>query len=134
MLPHRPSARPYLKAGSSLDRDAVRNVARLRLTSHKLKVQTGREQGIPYEDRVCSRCGMDKVDDEAHLLLECEAMAPYRALSAVDEMLEKAGDSLHSLFAYEDATLMAQYVSMCMSLADEMADASLAASQARQGS
>ena len=42
---------------------------RLRLSSHSLKVETGRWSRIPREERLC-RCG-GEVEDEEHILLRC---------------------------------------------------------------
>ena len=45
---------------------------RLIVSSHRLRVETGRWQRpvIPYEQRLCENCG--RLDDEYHLLLECQ--------------------------------------------------------------
>ena len=45
------------------------STTRLRLSSHYLKVETGRWSRINYEDRTCV-CGV--VQDEAHVLLSCQ--------------------------------------------------------------
>ena len=43
---------------------------RLRLSAHRLKVETGRWQRLPRELRTCS-CDEQSVQDEAHVLLQC---------------------------------------------------------------
>lgn len=60
---------PYLK----LDRRLSRNFARLRSSTHNLRVQKERQQGtdrLPYEKRFCPRCP-DKIESEFHAFLEC---------------------------------------------------------------
>ena len=42
---------------------------RYRLSSHRLKIETGRWSGIQRENRLCS-CG-NNIQDETHMLLEC---------------------------------------------------------------
>ena len=44
--------------------------SRFRLSSHRLKVETGRWSRIPRENRLCV-CGTGHVQDEQHVLCEC---------------------------------------------------------------
>ena len=47
-------------------------LTRLRLSSHRLEVETGRwakPNAIPFENRLCSTC--QKLEDEYHFILEC---------------------------------------------------------------
>ena len=49
-----------------------RNVlAKLRLSSHKLYVEQRRYRNIQCNDRICSFCNLDKVEDEYHFILVC---------------------------------------------------------------
>jgi len=48
------------------------SLSRLRMSSHRLKVETGRWQkptAIPFNERKCTVCL--KLEDEFHFLLEC---------------------------------------------------------------
>ena len=49
---------------------------RLRTSSHRLKVETGRWSRIPREQRLCT-CGMG-VQTEEHVLLECDLVTPIK--------------------------------------------------------
>jgi len=51
-------------------------VARLRLSSHRLHIETGRWSNTPREDRKCALC--NKLEDEFHLLFECKAYDDIR--------------------------------------------------------
>ena len=52
-----------------LENRKFRNViAKLRLSSHKLFVETGRHRQIPRQDRKCSLCN---IDDVYHRILIC---------------------------------------------------------------
>ena len=46
-------------------------IAKLRLSSHKLFVETGRHRQIPRQDRKCILCNIDDVEDEYHFMLIC---------------------------------------------------------------
>ena len=46
-------------------------ITKLRVSAHRLGVQTGRYCGIPYEERKCIFCKNDSMDDEIHLLFNC---------------------------------------------------------------
>lgn len=50
-------------------------MARFRLSSHGLRIETGRwrKPPIPRELRHCRHCAAHTVDDEAHFLFECTA-------------------------------------------------------------
>ncbi len=76
-----PCLHPYLCAGARLPAAWVESMARLRLSSHALRVELGRHARPPveYQDRKCTRCTTgDAVDDEYHLLLECGATEDVR--------------------------------------------------------
>ena len=48
-------------------------ISRFRTSSHSLKIETGRHT-IPYtpiENRLCSFCNLNSIDDEMHMLLNC---------------------------------------------------------------
>ncbi len=54
--------------------------SRFRLSSHRLKIETGRWARLPPEERLCL-CG--KVQDEEHVLLECVLTEHIRDLSPI---------------------------------------------------
>jgi hypothetical protein len=41
------------------------------MSSHKLKVETGRYCGIPVEERLCLNCEAELCEDEFHFLMTC---------------------------------------------------------------
>ena len=45
------------------------SISKLRLSSHKLKIETGRYENLPVEKRLCDHC--QKIDDEFHFVMEC---------------------------------------------------------------
>lgn len=56
-------------------------LARLRLGSHYLKCVTGawqKPQPLPYHERICDSCGAGAVQDEYHLIFECQHFADKR--------------------------------------------------------
>ncbi len=75
-----PRLHPYLCAGAQVPAPWVGSMARLRLSDHALRVQSGRivRPPLDYGARKCTRCDISVVDDEYHLLLECGATAAIR--------------------------------------------------------
>jgi hypothetical protein len=73
----------YLKTGwcaLQLPRNLVLSMARLRLSGRNLRIETGRHESYPRNERSCHRCktllGEDfvaPIDDEEHLLFLCES-------------------------------------------------------------
>ena len=55
-----------------------RNVARLRLSAHRLQIERGRYQGVLRHDRICLRCTSGEVDDEKHFLFSCSCNSDMR--------------------------------------------------------
>ena len=49
-----------------------RAITKLRTSSHKLAIETGRWNKIPRDQRMCKNCILNKIEDENHLLFECQ--------------------------------------------------------------
>ena len=49
-----------------------RAITKLRTSSHKLKIETGRWNKIPRDQRICQNCFLNKIEDENHLIFECQ--------------------------------------------------------------
>ena len=47
------------------------NISCLRLSSHKLEIETGRSYGVTRENRICKCCSSGMIETEFHLLLCC---------------------------------------------------------------
>ncbi|MEW8544944.1 MAG: reverse transcriptase family protein [Candidatus Thiodiazotropha sp.] len=55
-------------------------LSRLRCSVHSLRVETGRHNNIPYEERLCILCNRHAVEDELHFVLFCPAYSHLRLL------------------------------------------------------
>ena len=42
----------------------------MRLSSHRLAIETGRWQNILRENRLCKNCNLNKIETESHFLFE----------------------------------------------------------------
>ena len=62
---------PYLIL--NLSKKCYRKIARFRVSSHNLRIETGRHVNpiIPLENRTCLKCDMHVVENEMHCLLIC---------------------------------------------------------------
>ena len=54
--------------------------SRFRLSSHDLEIERGRyhKPVIPVDQRICPHCKIKAVEDEEHVLLQCEAYNDLR--------------------------------------------------------
>ena len=43
-------------------------LAELRLSSHQLNIEVGKHNNIPRNERKCTLCDLNDIDDEFHLL------------------------------------------------------------------
>ena len=48
-----------------------RALARLRISAHRLPIETGRYSNIPRNNRICTKCAEGEIGDEIHFLLNC---------------------------------------------------------------
>ena len=53
-------------------------ISRLRLSSHKLAIVTGKWYKIEKELRLCNLCNLDAIEDEFHFLLNCDNFSELR--------------------------------------------------------
>ena len=44
---------------------------KLRISSHKLPVESGRYNNIPFDKRTCKLCNLNEVGNEQHYLMQC---------------------------------------------------------------
>eukprot|EP00884_Botryococcus_braunii_P005149 jgi/Botrbrau1/14635/Bobra.0364s0018.1 len=74
--PHVPRRKSALKL--HLPNSTLRTFMRFRLGCHDLPIDKGRQQGIPREQRNCTRCSLELVGDKHHLLFTCPAVQHVR--------------------------------------------------------
>ena len=51
------------------------NIAKLRISSHKLKIEKGRYDNIPRDERLCSLYNCNGIEDETHFLVDCPSFS-----------------------------------------------------------
>ena len=66
----------YLHINNFQNRNAI---AKLRTSSHKLEIETGRWNKIPRDQRICKKCILNKIEDENHFLFECQMYSNERS-------------------------------------------------------
>ena len=62
----------------SMPREARKAIARLRSGTLPIYVELGRYHNIPLQNRICNYCNSNAVEDEKHLLLDCELYKDIR--------------------------------------------------------
>ena len=94
--------------------------------AHNLNMARGRYSGIPWLLRRCDRCSADhlrslecKVDDEQHMLFECEAFAGERV--DIEKELQSVDGRVKNLFAGGGSCDVLRFVSFCMKVVDKRA-------------
>ena len=53
-------------------------LVKLRISSHKLRIETGRYDNIPRDERLCNLCNCNRIEDETHFLLDCPSFSSIR--------------------------------------------------------
>ena len=76
-------------------------VTKLRISAHKLTIETGRYNNTPYNDRLCRFCDLNEVGDEHHFLMSCKNIKLLSLRSKFFEDLYKINSSF-KLFSSEE--------------------------------
>ena len=50
----------------------------MRISSHRLKIYTGRYLKLEVNKRLCNKCDLNQIEDEIHFLLECPSTSTDR--------------------------------------------------------
>jgi hypothetical protein len=119
----------YLRAGVELSPPLVRNMARLRLSSHNFAVETGRygrgAGHVAYLARVCPRCAAcpvcchgAPVETEHHVLLDCCSFARFRNFDFRMLFHPSVTTCVQDFMEQPPPLLIAQYVHACVSAVD----------------
>lgn len=100
--------------------------ARFRLGSHNLEVERGRYNSTPWVLRSCRRCDevfldtLDcQVDDEYHMLFECEAFRHLRS-AEIQALLDQSNGSIRTFVETGDISVVHNFISDCMKLVDDL--------------
>ena len=76
------STEPYLKTCNNFY--FRRDICRLRISSHKLQIETGRhlprKDRLKPEERLCIYCKNNEMEDEFHFLMKCDFYNDERSL------------------------------------------------------
>ena len=55
-------------------------IAKLRLSSHSLNIESGRHHGVPRGERKCLYCNLNDIEDEFHFIFKCPLYNELRIL------------------------------------------------------
>ena len=62
---------------------ARKNITRLRVSAHRLNIESqrfnGKNQYVPAESRICSNCAEGEMEDEFHFLVKCPKYQDLRS-------------------------------------------------------
>ena len=92
-------------------------IAKIICSSHKLRVETGRHQhqDIPREERICTHCTLNKVEDENHFVVECPAYDKIRS-----EHFDKSFSKAEEMFTQVDPSTLASFLRQAYTLRENM--------------
>ena len=91
-------------------------ISNIRMSTHKLEIETGRYKNIDKDKRVCNACNLSKTESEEHFLLECPKYSHHRkyfseeikSISKID--LEKNGiEAIKNIFLQENLAVINKF-------------------------
>ena len=86
----------YLKLSNVQHRNAIRDI---RMSTHKLTIETGRYEKLPKTSRLCMCCDEGKVESEEHFILECKNYANERSMF-FEEIFGLGGVTINCQYMY----------------------------------
>ena len=95
---------------------------KLRISNHKLNIETGRYNKISRCDRICPVCGLN-IEDEIHFLFDCPKYS-----SIIDDFFNKINNRIPNYKHIPISTLidyylnkqLVQYVTSCLEIRDNL--------------
>ena len=97
------------------NRENRRAITKIRTSSHKLEIETGRWNNVNRDLRICKNCNLHEVENETHFLFECRMHVTERKLF-YDTIKTKMNidlstslpdvDKLKTLFSSEDLSVL----------------------------
>ena len=108
------------QVGNYLAMPSFRNrqiISKFLCSNHKLRIETGRHSNIPREQRVCELCEANKVEDEHHFILECQAYEEIRKDSPIQF---ENYSSAEAIFHLEDPPILAEFLRKAYTKRDEL--------------
>eukprot|EP00884_Botryococcus_braunii_P010673 jgi/Botrbrau1/19607/Bobra.0035s0084.1 len=108
--PHVPRSKSALKL--HLPNGTLRTFMRFRLGCHDLPIDKGRQQGIPRDQRICTRCSLELVGDEHHLLFTCPAVQHVR--QQFMHLFQQRSRSVQTFMWQEDLEGVAKFVTRAL--------------------
>ena len=109
-------AQPYLSRVD--DFRSRKGIARFRCSNHVLQIEVGRHskgERPPVEERLCTRCDLCAVENEAHFLLDCPAYAAVRARFEQDLQLTPE-TSLTELMNTPKQCALGKFIAQCFAV------------------
>eukprot|EP00884_Botryococcus_braunii_P005867 jgi/Botrbrau1/15281/Bobra.97_1s0007.1 len=108
--PHVPRRKSALKL--HLPNCTLRTFMQFRLGCHDLPIDKGRQQGIPRDQRICTRCSLELVGDEHHLLFTCPAVQHVR--QQFMHLFQQRSRSVQTFMWQEDLEGVAKFVTRAL--------------------
>ena len=104
------------------DRQAI---TKLRISAHKLPVETGRYVNVAYNERLCEHCDLNEIGNEQHFLMSCRntKLADLRAnfmehICKINNSSTKFSyqDIFMYVIAMQDKTIMSLVAKYCFNV------------------
>ena len=106
-----------------------KTLVKLRISNHKLLIETGRYNNVPRSDRLCTICGHN-VEDETHFLFHCPRYSSLRDnfFSKIDHVISNPKQlSISTLIVqlmnstdYYINMQLVQFISSCFEMRDKL--------------
>ena len=82
-------------------------ISKFMSSNHKLRIEIGRHNSTPREERLCQLCEMNVVEDENHFIRECPTYDQIRRDSPIHF---ENYSNLESIFHIEEPSVLAEFL------------------------
>ena len=92
-------------------------ISKFMFSNHSLRIETGRYDKIPREQRRCQLCNLDEIEHEDHFIMECPTYNEIRQESPI-EFQNYA--NTEALFHMEEPLKIAEFLRKAYTLRDQL--------------
>ena len=92
-------------------------ISKFMCSNHTLRIETGRHNMTPREDRRCQLCQLDEVEDEDHFIMKCPAYTEIRQQSPITF---QNYTNTEAIFHLEEPLEIAKFLRNAYTLRDQL--------------
>ena len=92
-------------------------ISKFMCSNHTLRIETGRHDNLPREERLCQLCNIEEIEDEDHFIRKCPTYEQIRQEAAINF---PNYNSTEAIFHLEEPLKIAEFLRKAYTLRDQL--------------